>query len=170
MTIRKHIPWLTVLLALIIIPGPNYSLSAQPNPEETRPSYIWLNIGIGYGLGSHVFAGGLNLSFQPSRPGYLLFSLRAAGTSDILDPSPISDAAFLVGYSSKRPGARGYYSIGSGLGLVFGESKTLGVPVDAQLFYTPLSFAGIGLQGFANFNTEETFWGVLLCLQFGKLR
>lgn len=166
MAIRRHIPWVTALLALIIFPGTNYSLYAQPNPEAKLP-YIWLNIGLG--RGSDGGAGGLNLSIQPQSM-RLLCTLRYCFTAEI--DTDIRDVGVLVGYSSKRPGSRGYYSIGAGLGIVSGTTvdKTFGVPVEVQLFYTPLSFAGIGLQGFADFNKEETFYGVLLCLQFGKLR
>lgn len=166
MAVQRHRPWIIALLALVIIPGPNYLLNAQQSPRETIP-YFWLNVGLG--LGSHGGAGGLNLNIQPqARP--LLFTLRYCFTADI--DTDIGDIAFLAGYSSKRPRSLGYVSIAAGIGYVRGSftDGAFGVPLEVQLFFTPVSFAGIGLQGFANLNKEETFYGALLCLQLGKLR
>jgi len=70
---------------------------------------------------------------------------------------------------------RGRYLSSSGgwFGTRYFEEKnfiTVGIPVEAQLFWTPLAFFGIGLYGFANLNIEKSFVGALLCIQFGKLR
>ena len=56
-----------------------------------------------------------------------------------------------------------------------GEEKTeiemqLGFPIETQLFWRPLRFLGIGLYGFANMNSQESFCGGTLSLQVGKLR
>ena len=47
---------------------------------------------------------------------------------------------------------------------------TVGIPVEGQLFWTPLAFFGIGFYGFANLNPEKSFVGALLCVQIGKLK
>jgi hypothetical protein len=47
---------------------------------------------------------------------------------------------------------------------------TAGVPIEGQLFWTPFSFWGFGICAFADLNKERSFWGALICLQFGVLR
>jgi hypothetical protein len=66
--------------------------------------------------------------------------------------------------------------LGSGGGW-FGPSyyeslsfTTVGIPLEAQVFFTPFSFLGIGMCGFANLNPEKPYAGALLCLKIGKLR
>ncbi|MDI6767679.1 MAG: hypothetical protein QME52_12730 [Bacteroidota bacterium] len=46
---------------------------------------------------------------------------------------------------------------------------TVGIPLEAQLIWTPISVFGIGFKGFANVNSKKSFGGGLLCLQIGKL-
>lgn len=75
-------------------------------------------------------------------------------------------------------------SLGGGLGFVDGSISNglfseeepeeiemiIGLPLEAQLFWRPLRFLGLGLYGFANINSEESFYGCTLALQIGKLR
>lgn len=159
----------TIILVLLISHALSPFAHAQESPMTTRQSYLWLNGGPG--LSPNGVAGGLGFSIQPSRPGYLLFSLRGVIAAEILGDD-VSDVGVLVGYSSKKPQSYAYISIAAGVGYVGGTAveATFGIPAEVQLFYTPLSFMGVGLQVFANFNKEKTFGGVLLCLQFGKLR
>jgi hypothetical protein len=168
MIFRKNIPQLATIFILIIIQSFSCLAFAQEGLEIQRSGFFWINGGLGGSTGG--IAAGLNLSIQPSRPGYLLFSLQGILNAEILGDD-IGDVAALVGYSTKRPHSHGYVSIATGISRVSGSSinATLGVPVEIQFFFTPLSFAGIGLQVFANFNKEENLYGALLSLQFGKL-
>ena len=169
----KTIPQLSTILVLIVVFGTANLTYAQESSAQPQLGFYWINGGVGGGAGSATSgpAAGLDLSIQPPRPGFLLFSLRGIVTAEILGDD-ISDVAFLIGYSSKRPQSHGYFSIAIGVSRVAGSAidATFGIPIELQLFYTPLSFVGIGLLGFADFNKEETFGGALLCLQFGKLR
>ena len=169
MIFRRNMPLLTAVFILIIIHSFSDLIYAQESSEQPRSGFVWINGGLGGSTNG--VAGGLNLSIQPSQSGYLLFSLRGILNTEILGDD-IGDVAVLVGYSSKRPQSRSYFSIAAGISYVSGTSidATFGIPVEVQFFYTPLSFAGIGIQGFADFNKEETFYGALLCLQFGILQ
>ena len=172
MIFRKNMPLLAAVFILIITHSFSSLTYAQESSEQPRTGFFWINGGLGGATGATGGpAVGLNLSIQPPQPGFLLFSLRGIAAAEILGDD-ISELAVLAGYSSKRPQSRGYFSIATGIGRVSGSSidATFGVPVEIQLFYTPLSFAGIGLQGFANFNKEENLYGILLCLQFGILQ
>ena len=168
MIFRIHRPLLT-LFVLIIICGFSSWTYAQESVGQPRTGFFWINAGFGFSTNGP--AAGISLTLQPPKPGYLLFSLRGITTSEE-QGSEIGDVAVLIGYSSKRPQSRGYFSIATGISRVSGPpiESTFGIPVEVQLFYTLTSYAGIGLQGFADFNREQTFYGALLCLQFGTLQ
>ena len=48
--------------------------------------------------------------------------------------------------------------------------STIGVPVEMSVFFTPSRYFGIGFMVMANGNTEASYVGGLLGIQFGKLR
>lgn len=48
--------------------------------------------------------------------------------------------------------------------------STIGVPLEAQVFWTPTSFLGLGLIGLANINSEASYVAGLLAIQVGNLR
>jgi hypothetical protein len=52
----------------------------------------------------------------------------------------------------------------------YGEGFTIGIPLEVQLFFTPFSTFGIGINGFANLNPKRSYSGILICLQCGTLR
>lgn len=47
---------------------------------------------------------------------------------------------------------------------------TIGIPITAKMFWVPLRFYGIGLELYVNINIKNTFYGIIFCHQFGKLR
>jgi hypothetical protein len=65
----------------------------------------------------------------------------------------------------------------SGSGSWFGPSKHekevksfIGFPYELQIFATPFSFMGIGFYFFGNSNSIRPFSGLMLSLQFGKMK
>lgn len=48
--------------------------------------------------------------------------------------------------------------------------KHLSLPLQTELVWTPLPWLGLGLCGFANINTEQSFGGFTAAVQVGKLR
>ncbi|MCL4511484.1 MAG: hypothetical protein M1470_10490 [Bacteroidetes bacterium] len=102
------------------------------------------------------------------------------------------DIGILYGRIAK--GRYGYASISGGLSLIRGvryqsgyaytppygytyadieDSFTgVGIPAEAQLFWTPTNFFGIGLYAFCDygFSGKRSFGGVMLSLQFGQLK
>ena len=96
------------------------------------------------------------------------------------------DIGILYGRSSKTSYAKTSYglaSVSGGISIVgvvrsdyyggYYEKSTfltIGIPIEVQLFWTPIPFLGIGIYGFANLNLEESFAGWLLCIQLGELR
>ena len=141
--------------------------------------------------------GGIGLSYRIRNR---IISLRYVHIEEItiFGPSPsesVSDLGALYGIITK--GKYGFASLSGGISFVrgvrrgkllssgggwgwswFGSSETyeeltfhtFGIPIEAQLFWTPLSFLGIGIYAAGNLNSQRSFAAVLLCLQLGKLR
>ncbi len=110
----------------------------------------------------------------------------------LLPEETIRDLGALYGAISKR--RFGFASAAAGLAVVGGVRRgafiqyehegvwwgnsiyekrrflTAGIPLEAQAFFTPLPFMGLGLVLDANLNPVRNYMGVNLCLQFGKLR
>lgn len=160
----------------------------------------WFNVGVGAGTVIGGFDSsnssnavgpsfGINFSSQVKRG---LFSIRFIYNEEMifLRMSPtqsISDFGVLYGRIAKIP--KGFISLSGGISRVFGEHRgafqnlnnytfnyetqsygTFGIPFESQIFWTPNSFIGVGIYGFANINPEKSFYGGLLSIQLGKLR
>jgi len=132
-------------------------------------------------------AGSASVSYQT---GAGVFTLRGATNSETLfGGDEVWDTALLYGFSLKPS----LFHVSAGIGIavvggwrcetcglhLFGDTgndeKTkigprIGLPLELQVFFRPLSFLGIGLYGFADINAARSFAGVTFCLQIGKLR
>lgn len=155
-------------------------------------SNYWVNAGLGLGAFDSRLAGSTGISLLSYQTGIRIVSIRNNIEVSIVlfghSPSPeesVWDIGILYGIIAK--GSYGSASISGGVSLVGGirrgkplpgssyryeelSFKTVGIPIEAQLFFTPFSFLGVGFYGFANLNLEKSFWGALLCLQVGKLK
>lgn len=161
---------------------------AQIDRNMGSVNNTWLNLGIGGS--THGLTGQISLSVQN---GIHLITLRYVSNTEfnIMGPTPsesVWDISILYGRSWESRLAMA--SISGGLGLVGGIRRgdyirsngwfsstyqkcpfsTVGFPVDIQLFWLPFRFLGFGIQGFANLNSEESFYGFVLGLQVGRLR
>jgi hypothetical protein len=169
--------------------------SAMPNPENG--DRWWINLGVGFGGGApnankdtdvSTVAANASVSYQF---GANLISLRSAETTNsdgfflfvTGEFTSAKDIALLYGRSTKSPGSQA--SIAAGIGFVeitrqdfilffpISEIKTeraTGLALESQLFVQPASFLGLGLYGYANLNSKNSFYGVTLSLRLGKLR
>lgn len=78
------------------------------------------------------------------------------------------DVGALYGRSYKTQFAM--ISLGAGLGYVGPSSDgTVGIPLESQIFWTPTEYFGIGVYGFGNLNTKDSFGGALLGIQIGRV-
>lgn len=165
------------LLASLVVLGmrPADPAWGQASPAPGRDTF-WL--GVGLGVGSEDFAGSLNGSYQF---GANVVSLRTAATAGLFDRG-FNDYAVLYGRGTRPAGERYHVSVGAGLSLgdgcqggsVFSDCRSIqtvvGFPIEVQLFWRPGSVVGLGLYGFANLNRSQSFAGVTLGLQLGRLR
>jgi hypothetical protein len=150
--------------------------TAQDQAPVIRRDTYWL--GAGLGAGSEDFGGQLNSSYQF---GSNLLSFRIAGTAGLFEDG-FSDYALLYGRATRAAGER--HMLGAALGVavvdgcrgggVFSNcadiSPVIGLPLELQAFWRPGGLVGLGLYGFANLNQAQSFAGVTLSLQLGRLR
>lgn len=171
-------PRIGARLAGALVVGGISSATAQAAPSLPRDSY-WLSAGLG--AGSEDFAGSASISYQH---GVHLLSLRAAGTAGLFDDG-FGDVALLYGRATRTGDRRYRASAALGLALVDGcetagdgglfgdctdQGTPVGLPIEAQLFWLPTTFLGVGLYGFADFNRARSFAGVTLGVQLGRVR
>ena len=79
------------------------------------------------------------------------------------------DVGALYGRSYKTQSAM--ISAGAGIAFVGPSSTagTVGLPLESQIFWTPTEYFGIGVYGFGNLNTKDSYGGALLGIQFGRV-
>jgi hypothetical protein len=168
-------------------------------PKLGKANY-WFNVGVGAGIVRGGFrientdneAGpsyGFNFSTQMKRG---LISIRYIYNEEmiflnLLPKESVRDIGVLYGRIAKA--SYGFASISGGISCVSGVHRgkfqnfsdhsinyekqpysTFGIPLESQLFWTPSSFIGLGIYGFANINPEKSFYGGLFCIQLGRLK
>jgi len=141
-------------------------VSAQRPVFETQDTqrYAWVNGGLvagrtGIGIG---VAGGIPFGNRAFSGGRYVRMTKIFSSENVWDAGP------LVGLTGQ--GRYGHFSLGTGLVVVGGDRPatendklpTLGVPVDVQLFLTPVRSLGIGLHGYATVNPGQNLLGVAL--------
>ena len=176
MIVRYHFLLVMCLIALVLHTG-NSPIYAQDTSNNSKAKLYWANAGLGGS--SFALSSGISLSSQSGRS---LVSIRFIYNKPFsLAPreETVWDVGALYGLSAKA--SCGFASISGGVGIIGGVRYrrssnewptflTVGIPIEGQLFWTPLSFLGIGIYGFADLNPEKSFVGALLCIQLGKLR
>lgn len=158
--------------------GAGYSFdkpTLKADPQLTNSSQFWLNIGPAIGT-SGSLSGIASVSYQF---GTHLLSLRGSVTGEVFGDH-FSDISLLYGRATTHPSY--HVSFAAGIARVTGQrneglfgpkeklSATIGFPSEMQIYWKPASFFGLGITGFTNINREQSFAGMALSLQLGKLR
>ncbi|MGD8778804.1 MAG: hypothetical protein PVH88_07560 [Ignavibacteria bacterium] len=140
-------------------------------------NFFWVDLGLGGGSVDEGGSFNFNAAYQFNEN---LLSLRALMCGKLFEGKCLNDYSLLYGrvlFSSTA-----LFSVGGGIGIVtgkrskglFSEKKeiktTIALPLETQLFWRPFRFLGLGLYGFANINSEESFAGGTFSLQVGLLR
>ena len=183
MSLRARTSMCTCISLLLLTSTTLLLAQTNESAETTSNRFFSINLGAGFGPVLSPYRGrslayGISFSLQF---GHVMITPRIAGATEALDwtaysPRNVYDAGIAIGYSTRTPGSSGYLSIAAGIGYVGGRKdydtyiSTIGFPIDVQMFFTPSTYFGIGFQGIANINSEKTYYGLLFCLQFGKLR
>jgi len=154
-------------------------------PAEPNKVTYWLSGGLGHSsLGS--LAGNASGNIQY---GSGLISLHASAHAETVEifggGDELYDLGLLVGIASR--GTRELASFAVGIARVTGSryigrpglfssgrrvgtQPTIGLPIEAQLFHKLGRIAGLGACMYADINSEQTFGGITLNIQLGKLR
>jgi hypothetical protein len=149
---------------------------AQQQIAVVRRDTYWL--GAGLGVGSEDFGGQLNSTYQF---GANLISFRLASTAGLFEDG-FTDYALLYGRATQDAGDR--YQLGAAVGVALVDgcrgggvfdscrdvSTVVGLPLEVQAFWRPGRVVGLGVYGFANINRSQSFAGLTVSLQVGRLR
>lgn len=166
------VTFLTIVFLLLSIAD---SIGQQTNGDTNSTSY-WVHGGTSINnLGVGV-QGGLSVDYNQH-----VFSLRTVSTDQSYG-AETWDVALLYGRSTTF--RSWYVSAGVGAAVtggtkysgLFGSGEgipmetMLGFPLEANLFWQPTNFVGLGVYSFANVNTEHPFGGMGLSVRVGNLQ
>jgi len=164
----------TVAQTLPTLPRDTNRTSESQEVTLGEPIRYWINAGLGIG-GSGLAAAG-SVSVQPRKH---IISLRAVLTTDL--DEDLSDIGLLYGRVLVQ--GRFHASLGAGLAQAHGSHRRgfwdddgegrkliVGVPFELQLAWRPAKWLGLGVYGFADVNSVQSFGGATLSLQVGNLR
>ena len=176
----KHIFIFKLVIGTSLLLIPIDSTWAQPNQTT-----FWLNGGLGISsLGS--LGGNANISVHFDK---FLLSLRSTVNSEksglFVGGDEFFDMGLLFGLAKSEQ--KQFFSIAIGIARVTGNhyigepglfsdghrvdiTPVIGLPLEAQLFFRPTGFLGLGTYLYGNLNSEHSFSGITFCLQVGKLR
>ena len=185
----KRIYYLVILL--IAINFCTQSMFSQNLNQHYYQDLWWVNLGVGAGSMNSDFS--YEISFNYYLDNAHLISGRFAGIQQYTLVSlggestneNIYDLGLLYGRLIKSD--FGYFSLSGGIGYVGGRKYTkatsiygteyleerisnIGLPFEAQLFFTPSDHFGLGFYGFSNFNLEKNFFCFGFTIQYGELR
>ena len=159
---------LHLMLCILLVTG---VLRAQ----DQGPGY-WLNAGFGTNSLGFI-SGSANVSLQPA---WGVLSLRGTANSEDLFGDEIWDVGLLYGGAIRSndlllSGGVGVAIVGGSRseGLFSGRvgiPSVIGFPLELQALWQIIPPFGIGLYGYADINSEESFAGFTICLHVGMFR
>jgi len=155
-----------LVVALAAVPA---GLVGQTAPSVQRPTF-WgtFAAGAARGADSGFIHSSLGAGVQLR---HLIIVGRVTG-NDTRDAKRIEDAGVLVGVATE-PFAPFHFSVAAGLSALndhYRHSTTAGFPVEAQGTWRFTRWTGIGVRAFAVPNEINSYGGISLALQVGRLR
>lgn len=156
-----------------------WAASAQPDPQLSSPALAWVTAGVGGSSSGLAVVGGVDVL---RRQHLISFRGVALSEGDIFSSGDeFWDLGVLYGRARRGPRSVMGASVGIGVmgskhrGGLFGDASTvtttrISLPLAARAAWHPLSFLGLGIYGFANINSEQSFGGGALALELGRLR
>lgn len=145
--------------------------------QSQNNAQYWLNFGPGIGtLGNGSIALIAGITYQSGKN---LFKVRASRVTDVFEDG-FYDFGLLYGRAASTGAFQ--FSFAAGLALVKGSRSTegfghsepispaIGIPIELHFNWEPLTIIGLGITGFANVNSTQSFAGITINLLIGKLR
>jgi hypothetical protein len=178
---RIFVPCLALFLA--------FPLNSSPLVAQTDPGLSnlgWVSVGLGWGRGDSEGYVALGAEASILRGAHLV-SGRWLGflAFDSGGGRTAREAAALYGRTHRGRRHQAAFSAGPSFlrcqrwsicgdpdlpGDKWTYESKIGLAMSGQIFWTPSRFFGIGLSGFANMNSNRSFYGAMLALRLGKLR
>jgi len=137
----------------------------------------WIDFGVGAGRFSGLSGGVTGLAGHIAGGwvgGKTVVSARAVAVGDISScilcqsEGDRVDLGLLLG--RQWVGESALFSVGAGIGYLKGQhlpSSTVGLALEARLIGRLSRRVGLGVYGFGNVNSQDSFWGATLALRFG---
>ncbi len=172
------------LVCGLVILASTTQLKSQNTNRESQSSHLWwVNLGAGPALvGTHfALSAGMVYCYQFERS---IISARIIGetnknpTVQAIDRSStiykMTDYGILYGPMWLME--ESFISIGIGIGLVRAAYETplsittntsINFPLEAQWFWRPTYFVGVGIYTYASLNFEKPLYGAMFCAQLG---
>lgn len=168
---------ISTVLALVAV-------GALPSEAQDRTR---VDLSVGAGVGTPALAGQLSLAAGKRNWDVIV---RFAGTTDfnLFGPSASQEDSAVL-YGRRRDNARSWYRVAAGVGQVLAvrsgdaedcffifcsyerlSEKTLGLAVQADAVWAPLSALGLGVGAFGNLNSAASFAGLTINLHLGRIR
>ncbi len=172
----RHSPRASPALCATVLLVSPVPLAAQRRIPE-RPCGVWLTVGLGAGwIHETAFAGAASLSY---RSGASVLVWRVTGVAELFGDG-MWDTGLLYGRATRTRAFETWAAVGVGLadgtrspsffGQTYQLSSVVGIPLEAHLTWTPASWFGLGLYGFADVNHSQSFAGVALGIDLGLLQ
>jgi len=181
MSARRNYP--IILLVCVFCIGICVDSIQAQDDENVKKAAYWFNVGLGLST-----AGSTALSANGSlRINKTIFSVRTTQVSEAKDQvggGEFFDVGILIGTTASVTSNK-LIALAVGLARVTGYryvgepgrnrsvekeplNNSIGIPLEIQMFYRPNHIFGIGFYIFGNFNSEQSFGGITLSIQFGQ--
>ena len=154
------------MFALIVCVAVPTNASAQESHSPTRSTFWgFAALGIGSAADSSFYAAGVGAAFQRHS---LILMGRIASVGPEKE-NRMQDAGVLAGVGTQR--GPFHYLAAAGLAVARNgqDSTAIAVPLEAQATWRFSAFAGIGLRGFLSLNKLDSFGGLTVMAQVGRL-
>jgi hypothetical protein len=177
MKVSRYLKWLAGFFILVT------PVSYLKSQSEHQNHSWWVDLGAGPSLIGKTFSmnAGMVYCYQFE---HSIISARLIGvtnknpTVQNIDPTPVNYkfSDYSVLYGPLWQWEQIYVSVGAGIGLVRAAYETpasivtttsISLPLEAQWFWRPTCFAGIGLYAYTSLNFERHLFGALMCAQLG---
>jgi hypothetical protein len=159
--------------------------ASSQNDSTDSPSLAWVNFGIGFSGTKNFFGlGGIVNTGYVSEIGLCSVRFIDADKATV-DPATLTSTRLThlnelsAMYGLNYRTSLFSLSASSGIGLVWFKEQdnsgnrsfsSVGIPIDAQAFVTPLKVLAFGVTLFSNLNAKSTFTGLMFCVRIGKVK
>ncbi len=164
---RSHLARFLIAVGVFLTSSTS-SAAAQTGSTSRPPVTFWgqLALGAGGAADSGFYAAALSAAVQV-RHILVLGRVASIGTED---RKRMEEVGILAGVATRPAVFHAGVAAGLGISTADGDSSAIALPIEAQLSWRALPWAGLGARVFGNVNRLTNFGGVTVALQLGRLR